>query len=82
MPMLYLPDAPIATAPSTIKKDPQAIINEAVNSISHIATLPEITIKIIELVDNPRSTAQDLNKEPQHWRPEEGLPPSKRRMQS
>src|SRR5579864_7130738 len=43
-------------------KEPQAIINEAVNAISHIATLPEITLKIIELVENPRSTAQDLNK--------------------
>jgi HD-like signal output (HDOD) protein len=49
----------IAAAP---KKDPQAIISAAVNSISHIATLPEITVKIIELVENPRSTAQDLNK--------------------
>jgi HD-like signal output (HDOD) protein len=48
-----------ATAP---KKDPQAIIADAVNAISHIATLPEITLKIIELVENPRSTAQDLNK--------------------
>jgi len=44
------------------KKDPQVLITEAVNAISHIATLPEITLKIIELVDNPRSTAQDLNK--------------------
>jgi HD-like signal output (HDOD) protein len=44
------------------KKDPQTIINDAVNAISHIATLPEITLKIIELVENPRSTAQDLNK--------------------
>ena len=60
MPMLYSPD--VATASSTARKDPQAIISEAVNSISHIATLPEITLKIIELVDNPRSTAQDLNK--------------------
>ncbi len=45
-----------------VKKDPQAIINDAVTSISHIATLPEITLKIIELVENPRSTAQDLHK--------------------
>jgi HD-like signal output (HDOD) protein len=45
-----------------VKKDPQALITEAINAISHIATLPEITLKIIELVDNPRSTAQDLNK--------------------
>lgn len=43
-------------------KDPQTLIAQAVNSISHIATLPEITLKIIELVENPRSTAQDLNK--------------------
>lgn len=45
-----------------IKKDPQVLINDAVNAISHIATLPEITLKIIELVENPRSTAQDLHK--------------------
>src|SRR3954467_14112420 len=49
-------------APTAAKKDPQAIINDAINQISHIATLPEITLKIIELVENPRSTAQDLNK--------------------
>jgi HD-like signal output (HDOD) protein len=52
---------PAPTAPA-VKKDPQAIIADAVNQISHIATLPEITLKIIELVENPRSTAQDLNK--------------------
>jgi HD-like signal output (HDOD) protein len=50
------------TGPGGAKKDPQVIITEAVNAISHIATLPEITLKIIELVENPRSTAQDLNK--------------------
>src|SRR3954471_20736279 len=55
--------APATPAPAGgPKKDPQALINGAINSISHIATLPEITLKIIELVDNPRSTAQDLNK--------------------
>jgi len=51
--------APITTAP---KNDPQIIIADAVAAISHIATLPEITFKIIELVENPRSTAQDLHK--------------------
>jgi HD-like signal output (HDOD) protein len=50
------------TGPAVPKKDPQVLITEAVNAISHIATLPEITLKIIELVENPRSTAQDLNK--------------------
>lgn len=34
----------------------------AIREISHIATLPEITLKIIELVESPSSTAQDLNK--------------------
>ena len=63
---MAISDAPptIATAAASAppKKDPQKLIADAVNSISHIATLPEITLKIIELVENPRSTAQDLNK--------------------
>ncbi|HVX86282.1 MAG TPA: HDOD domain-containing protein [Phycisphaerae bacterium] len=50
-------DVPVAPA-----KDPQAIINDAINAVSHIATLPEITVKIIQLVENPKSTAQDLHK--------------------
>ncbi len=37
------------------------IVTEAIKQISHIATLPEITVKIIELVEDPTSTAQDLN---------------------
>jgi len=37
------------------------IVNDAIKEISHIATLPEITVKIIELVEDPTSTAQDLN---------------------
>src|SRR4051794_18540868 len=53
---------PPPPAIANAKKDPQALIADAVNQISHIATLPEITLKIIELVENPRSTAQDLNK--------------------
>jgi len=56
-----MPSIPASPAP-TVRKDPQALITDAINSISHIATLPEITLKIIELVENPRSTAQDLNK--------------------
>jgi HD-like signal output (HDOD) protein len=38
-----------------------AIVEKAIKGISHIATLPEITIKIIELVEDPTSTAQDLH---------------------
>jgi putative nucleotidyltransferase with HDIG domain len=38
------------------------VVSEAIRDISHIATLPEITLKIVELVEDPRSTAQDLHK--------------------
>jgi putative nucleotidyltransferase with HDIG domain len=46
--------------PSNVQTD--QILKEAIGEISHIATLPEITLKIIELVENPASTAQDLHK--------------------
>jgi len=41
--------------------DSRAVIDSAIKGISHIATLPEITLKIIELVEDPTSTAQDLH---------------------
>jgi len=37
-------------------------IAAAIREISHIATLPEITLKIVTLVEDPKSTAQDLHK--------------------
>src|SRR5689334_16682474 len=37
-------------------------VGAAIREISHIATLPEITLKIIKLVEDPSSTAQDLHK--------------------
>ncbi len=37
------------------------IVASAVQQISHIATLPEVTLRIIELVEDPKSTAQDLH---------------------
>jgi HD-like signal output (HDOD) protein len=37
------------------------VANAAVKQLSHIATLPEVTLGIIELVENPKSSAQDLN---------------------
>lgn len=40
----------------------EQIVSNAVKEISHIATLPEITLKIVELVEDPKSTAQDLHK--------------------
>ena len=38
------------------------VVTTAIQEISHIATLPEITLKIIRLVEDPDSTAGDLNK--------------------
>lgn len=37
------------------------IVDKALASIGDIATLPEVTIKIIELVEDPKSTARDLH---------------------
>ncbi len=42
--------------------DPAQVVQSALGDISHIATLPEVTMKIIQLVEDPESTAQDLNK--------------------
>ena len=43
--------------------DKDQVIKKAIGEISHIATLPEVTLKIINLVEDPNSTAQDLNKD-------------------
>lgn len=40
----------------------EQVVDSAIREISHIATLPEITLKIVELVEDPKSTAQDLHK--------------------
>ena len=40
----------------------EQVVQSAIQEISHIATLPEVTMKIIQLVEDPDSTAQDLNK--------------------
>jgi putative nucleotidyltransferase with HDIG domain len=47
---------------ATAAETREQVVNEAIRDISHIATLPEITLKIVELVEDPRSTAQDLHK--------------------
>jgi HD-like signal output (HDOD) protein len=52
-----------ASASSTaIGAASQTVIDSAIKNISHIATLPEITLRIIELVEDQSSTAQDLHK--------------------
>jgi putative nucleotidyltransferase with HDIG domain len=53
------------TAPATAltaAQQREQLVAGAIKEISHIATLPEITLKIVELVENPKSTAQDLHK--------------------
>ncbi|GIK19187.1 MAG: hypothetical protein AMXMBFR77_15240 [Phycisphaerales bacterium] len=37
-------------------------VASAIREVSHIATLPEVTLKIVQLVENQSSTAQDLNR--------------------
>ena len=37
------------------------IVDKAIASIGDIATLPEVTIKIIHIVEDPKSTARDLH---------------------
>lgn len=42
--------------------DRDQVVATAIREISHIATLPEITLQIIELVEDPKSSAQQLHK--------------------
>lgn len=46
---------------STQTQQREQVVAAAIREISHIATLPEITLKIVQLVEDPTSTAQDLN---------------------
>ncbi|MCZ6699873.1 MAG: HDOD domain-containing protein [Planctomycetota bacterium] len=39
----------------------EAIVNAAIADVGEIATLPEVTLKIIKIVENPKSTARDLH---------------------
>ncbi|MEQ9616694.1 MAG: HDOD domain-containing protein [Phycisphaerales bacterium] len=47
---------------STETTETSKVVASAIQKIGHIATLPEITLKIIELVEDPNATAQDLHK--------------------
>lgn len=53
-----MPDSAPSFATSA---ETESIVQSAIQEISHIATLPEVTMKIIKLVEDPDSTAQDLN---------------------
>ena len=47
---------------SVTAQDPGAVVARAIQEINHIATLPEITLKIVELVESPSSTAGDMQR--------------------
>lgn len=47
---------------TVVAQEREQVVAGAIREISHIATLPEITVKIVELVEDPKSTAQDLDK--------------------
>ncbi|MGV6815523.1 MAG: HDOD domain-containing protein [Phycisphaerales bacterium] len=46
---------------TTTQEQREQAVASALKEISHIATLPEVTLKIIELVEDPSSSAQDLH---------------------
>lgn len=43
------------------KNEANKIVEAALSRVGEIATLPEVTVKIIRIVENPRSTARDLH---------------------
>ena len=47
---------------TAVAADPMSIAREAVKKVTTIATLPEVTAKIIATVENPNSTAAALHK--------------------
>jgi putative nucleotidyltransferase with HDIG domain len=55
-------DAAGTSPNAALAPDAASIVENAIKNISHIATLPEITLRIIELVEDQSSTAQDLHK--------------------
>jgi HD-like signal output (HDOD) protein len=48
-------------AASTATKDPAKLVASVIADVGDIATLPEVTVKIIQIVENPKSTARDLH---------------------
>ena len=39
----------------------KAVVDDALKTLGDVATLPEVTIKIIQIVEDPKSTARDLH---------------------
>src|ERR687883_626974 len=47
---------------TTLPADPQQLITQAVKQVTAIATLPEVTARIIATVEDPKSSASQLHK--------------------
>jgi putative nucleotidyltransferase with HDIG domain len=45
----------------TLEADPKAKLSEVLKKVTTIATLPEVTMQIIKVVEDPRSSAQQLH---------------------
>ena len=46
----------------TLQADPKAKVSEIIRKVTTIATLPEVTTRIIKTVEDPKSSAQQLHK--------------------
>src|SRR5450755_745441 len=46
----------------TLQADPKARVSEIIRKVTTIATLPEVTVRIIKTVEDPKSSAQQLHK--------------------
>src|SRR5215217_473264 len=51
---------PMSTA--TVAPETQTLVTEAIKKVATIATLPEVTAKIVDTVEDPKSTAAALHK--------------------
>lgn len=48
--------------PTATATDPQILVQQAIKKVTSIATLPEVTAKILRTVEDPKSTASALHK--------------------
>lgn len=56
------PAAANAATPAATYSEPSALVQERVKKIGSIATLPEVTARIVQTVEDPRSNAATLHK--------------------
>ena len=62
MPTQVLTNPKKVTPAAPASDDPKSIVTEAIKKVSTIATLPEVTARIVSTVEDPKSTASQLHK--------------------